>query len=116
MTITLPMPVSANRYWRTFRGRMVVSAEAKAYKEQAGWLARAAGAELLTGDVSLTVRVYRPAKRGDLDNAIKILIDSMQGILYENDSQIVRIVAERYDDKHNPRVEVEAAAVSKPSN
>lgn len=55
MTITLPMPVSANRYWRTFRGRMVVSAEAKAYKEQAGWLARAAGAELLTGDVALTV-------------------------------------------------------------
>ena len=116
MTITLPPPPSANRYWRTFRGRTVVSAEAKAYKEQAKWLARAAGAELLTGDVSLTVRWYRERKSGDLSNRLKILEDSLQGILYENDSQIVRIVAERYDDKHNPRVEVEAAAVSKPSN
>lgn len=107
MTITLPQPVSANRYWRNFRGRMVVSAEAKAYKEQVAWIARAAGVEMLTGDVSVTMRVYRQAKRGDLDNSLKVSLDSLIGIAYADDSQIVRIVAERYDDKRNPRVEVE---------
>lgn len=107
MTITLPPPVSANRYWRNFRGRMVVSAEAKAYKEQVAWIARAAGVELIDGDVSVTMRVYRQAKRGDLDNTAKVLLDSLNGIAYADDSQIVRIVAERYDDKKNPRVEVE---------
>ena len=107
MTITLPPPVSANRYWRNFRGRMVVSAEAKAYKEQVAWIARAAGMELLTGDVSVTMKVYRPAKRGDIDNAAKILLDSLNGIAYSDDSQIVEIHAYRYDDKANPRVEVE---------
>lgn len=107
MTITLPSPVSANRYWRNFRGRMVVSAEAKAYKEQVAWIARAAGMELLTGDVSVTMKVYRPAKRGDIDNAAKILLDSLNGIAYSDDSQIVEIHAYRYDDKANPRVEVE---------
>lgn len=107
MKITLPPPISANRYWRHFRGRMVVSAEAKLYKQQVAWIAKAAGAELLTGDVSVTMRVYRPAKRMDLDNAAKILLDSLNGIAYTDDSQIVRILAERYDDKHNPRVEVE---------
>lgn len=107
MTITLPTPVSANRYWRNFRGRMVVSAEAKAYKEQVAWIARAAGVEMLTGDVSVTMRVYRQAKRGDLDNSLKVSLDSLIGIAYADDSQIVRIVAERYDDKRNPRVEVE---------
>ena len=107
MTITLPPPVSANRYWRNFRGRMVVSAEAKAYKEQVAWIARAAGVEMLDGNVAVTMKVYRQAKRGDLDNAAKILLDSLIGVAYADDSQIVRIVAERYDDKRNPRVEVE---------
>ena len=112
MIIELPYPPSSNRYWRNWRGRMVVSSEAKAYKQEAAWLAKVAGAELIDGDVALTMRVYRPAKRGDLDNAIKITLDSLQGILYENDSQIVRIVAERFDDKHNPRVEIEATAIN----
>jgi crossover junction endodeoxyribonuclease RusA len=109
MTLTLPLPPSSNRYWRNFRGRMVVSAEAKAYKEQVGWLARVAGVELLVGDVAVTMRIYRAAKRGDTDNFLKVGLDSLNGIAYTDDSQIVRIVAERYDDKHNPRVEVEVA-------
>lgn len=107
MQFVLPPPISANRYWRNFRGRMVVSAEAKAYKQQVAWIAKASGAEALTGNVSVTMKVYRPAKRMDLDNAAKILLDSLIGIAYNDDSQIVRIVAERYDDKRNPRVEVE---------
>jgi crossover junction endodeoxyribonuclease RusA len=109
--LTLPVPVSANRYWRHAQGRTYISAEAKAYKAEVGWLARAAGAQLLDGDLSLTMIVYRPAKRGDLDNYTKILADSLQGVLYDNDSQIVRILAERHDDKHNPRVEVEISQV-----
>lgn len=107
MTITLPPAPSANRYWRNFRGRMVTSAEARAYKEQAAWIARAAGMEPETGDVSLTVRWYRERKAGDLSNRLKILEDALIGVAYTDDSQIVRIVAERYDDKANPRVEVE---------
>jgi Holliday junction resolvase RusA-like endonuclease len=74
-------------------------------------LAKEAGAQLMDGDLSLTMIVYRPAKRGDLDNYTKILADSLQGVLYENDSQIVRILAERHDDKRNPRVEVEISQV-----
>lgn len=112
MKLTLPIPISANRYWRNYRGRTVISAEAVAYKNEVGWLAKAAGAQLMTGDLSLTMIVYRPAKRGDLDNYTKILADSLQGIVYSNDSQIVRILAERRDDKKNPRVEVEIAQVS----
>jgi crossover junction endodeoxyribonuclease RusA len=109
--LTLPIPVSANRYWRNFRGRMVISAEAKAYKAEVWGLAKEAGAQLMAGELSLTMIVYRPAKRGDLDNYTKILADSLQGVLYDNDSQIVRILAERHDDKHNPRVEVEISQV-----
>lgn len=105
-TIELPYPPSANRYWRNFRGRMVISAEAKAFKEQAGWIAKASGGALLTGAVSMFVDIYRPAKRGDLDNTLKVTIDSLQGIFYTNDSQIVEIHARLFDDKKNPRAVV----------
>lgn len=113
MKLTLPVPPSANRYWRTFRGHSVVSAEAKAYKIDAAWMAKAAGiTEPLAGDVALTVRWYRERKSGDLSNRLKILEDALNGIAYNDDSQIVRIVAERYDDKRNPRVEVEVEKVT----
>lgn len=115
ITIELPYPISANRYWRNFRGRMVVSAEAKAFKEQVGWIARSLGAEMLAGALSMSVDIYRPAKRGDLDNTLKVTIDSLQGIFYENDSQIVEIHARLFDDKKNPRaiVSVQSAPGAK---
>lgn len=107
MKLTLPPPISANRYWRNFRGRMVVSDEARAYKTAVGWIANSAGADMLTGDVCVMLDVYRGAKRGDLDNKIKVILDALQGVSYINDSQIVEIHARRFDDKGNPRVEVE---------
>lgn len=105
-SITLPYPPSANRYWRNFRGRMVVSAEAKAFKVQAALIAKLAGAQMIAGAVSMLVDIYRPARRGDLDNTLKVTIDALQGIFYENDSQIVEIHARLHDDKRNPRAVV----------
>lgn len=109
--LSLPYPPSVNHYYRTFNGRVVISAAGKAYKDRAGWLARAAQAELLTGDVCLTAHVYRPQKRGDLDNISKCLLDSLNGIAYADDSQIVEMHLYRHDDKLNPRVEVTIGAI-----
>ena len=105
--LTLPTPPSANRYWRTYRNRVTVSDEAKTYKTAVGWIARAVIDEPLQGDVSVTLKVYRKAKRGDLDNYNKVLLDSLSGIAYRDDSQVTELHAYRFDDKHNPRVEVE---------
>lgn len=112
ITIQLPLPPSSNRYWRMFRGHMVVSAEAKAFKTAAGWIVKAAGAEVLTGPISLSIDVYRERKSGDLDNRLKVILDSMQGHLYLNDSQIVEIHARLFDDKHNPRAIVSVQSAS----
>ncbi len=105
--LTLPLPPSANRYWRMYNNRMVVSPEATAYKEQVGWLCREAGLEPLSGSVCLTVRVYRKQKSGDLDNKLKVIGDALNGYAWFDDAQVVEIHAYRYDDKHNPRVEIE---------
>ena len=109
MTYTLPLPPSANRYWRNFRGRMVVSSEAKAYKLTVAALMHEHNVEALAGPVTVEITVYRERKAGDLDNRIKIVLDAMQGIFYTDDKQITEIHAYLGDDKHDPRCIVAVA-------
>jgi crossover junction endodeoxyribonuclease RusA len=100
---TLPIPPSANRYWRIWNNRIVVTEEARAYKEEVALLLR--GAVPLVGNVVTNFTVFRPAKRGDLDNYNKVMFDALQGLAYSNDNQITQIHSYREDDKNNPRVE-----------
>lgn len=99
----LPYPPTANLYWRNFRGRMVTSAAARAYKAKVAMTHTKAP---VTGPVGVTLLVYRPARRGDLDNTLKVSLDSLKGIAFEDDSQIQEICARRYEDPANPRIEV----------
>jgi crossover junction endodeoxyribonuclease RusA len=101
---TLPVPPSANRYWRVWNNRIVVTDEARAYKDEIALLLRACIP--LEGDVSVNFTVFRPRMKGDLDNYNKILFDALQGLCYYNDSQIVEIHSYRKDDKIKPRVEI----------
>lgn len=48
----------------------------------------------------------RPIKRPDIDNVIKIIADSLNGIAYADDSQIVEVVAGKYYS-NQARVEME---------
>lgn len=99
--LELPYPVSANRYWRTIvqggRAMVFVSDEAKRYKRDAAWLAREAGVRSpFQGPVELRIRLV--PKNGicmDLDNALKVSIDALKGIVYVDDSQVRKITAER---------------------
>ncbi len=106
VNLILPMPPSANRYWRVDRrGFTFVSPEAKKYKQAVADMADAG--VLIYSEISVTLKVFRPQRSGDLDNKLKCLIDAMQGVVFANDGQIVEIHAYRYEDKHRPRVEVE---------
>jgi crossover junction endodeoxyribonuclease RusA len=106
VTVTLPYPPTVNTYWRHWRGRVLISAKGRAYKRTAALAAMAGGMKRHEGPVAVTMSLYRPKRVGDLDNCMKALLDSLAGVAWDDDSQIVRIVAERFDDKHNPRAEV----------
>ena len=109
--LELPLPVSANRYWRNYRGRTVVSAEAKDYKMAVCLQAQHRGVRPFAGPVAVYLRVYRARKSGDLDNSIKVLLDALCGVAYADDKQIVELHSWRFDDPRNPRVEVEVRQV-----
>lgn len=107
MRLTIPYPPSANRIWRNARGRTILSKEALSFKRDVAILAKVARVKMLSGPVAVRMRVFRPHKRGDLDNRIKAVLDSLNGIAWEDDEQVETILATRHEDKNNPRVEIE---------
>lgn len=97
MALELPEPPSANRYWKLWRGRNVVSPEATAYK-RAVWIeALRVRHKAFPKDVpvSVTLRWGRAKKMGDLDNRIKVTLDALRGVLYADDKQVTEIHAYR---------------------
>lgn len=107
-TFTLPVPPSANRWHRNVAGVVVKSKEARQYQERAAILALSQGVRQIRrpATVGVTVTWYRGRKAGDLDKRLGIFLDSLQGVAYENDSQVVMIAATRVDGDASPRLEI----------
>lgn len=107
--LVLPVPPSANVWWRKWKNRMVLSAEARQYKADMRLLVRGQKCIVAPAPVRVTVRWFRARKSGDLDKRLGVLLDALQGVCYENDSQIVELHAYRADDGRG-RVEVQVEA------
>lgn len=101
--MVLPYPPTANLYWRVCRGRVVKSKAAREYQRR---IRNGLKPAPLSCPVVVDVELYRPRRIGDLDNALKVLLDALKGYAYVDDSQVVRILAWRFDDKANPRAVV----------
>lgn len=112
--LSLPYPISANRYWLSFvlpRSRHVMTAptkEALAYKKTVATRALLAGiVKPITGRVKVEYWLYphlpidaarREKKLGahwdngvqclDLDNPCKVLMDSLKGVVIEDDKWV----------------------------
>lgn len=137
VSLTLGYPPSANRYWavrgyydkatKAWRTMTYTTAEAMTYKESVAWAAKAAGIRTpFAGRVELAYRLYparpqdyvtRQRKEGatwddtvrciDLGNAEKVVSDALNGIAWEDDRWLRKIVAERMEpDEHGARLVV----------
>lgn len=61
---------------------------------------------MIKGFFELEIDVYNGSQRPDLDNAFKIVMDCLQSCkAIENDRNCVKIVAQKFVDKNNPRIE-----------
>ena len=105
-----PIPAARPR----FRGNgCYQSARNRSYREEiqmAGRLAMKAAAPL-TGALSAVVKLYRSyaptSKRfGDVDNHLKAIFDGLNGIVFQDDAQIVKCVVTKQQDGKNPRAEI----------
>jgi len=116
ITLTLPYPPPLDMLYatvRTKRGTLirVLSKRGKQFKADTETICLAQRVKPITGDVKVVFRAYRPKRIGDLDGLFKIVFDALKGYAYIDDKQIVKIEADRYDDKLAPRVELEITEV-----
>ncbi len=64
----------------------------------------------MTGILSFTARIFYKTNRKDLDPSL--ILDGLQGLIYENDRQIREIHLFHGIDKENPRSEIEVKELS----
>ena len=90
----------------TRRGRVYTPQKTLDYEKLVLFSALAAKIPRFTGPVAIELRVYLPTRRrSDLDNYIKI-IDGLQPRIIPDDCMVMHIVAEKFYDKSNPRMEI----------
>jgi crossover junction endodeoxyribonuclease RusA len=92
ITLTMPWPPSVNKYWRTFQGRMIISAEGRSYRKAvADQVLIQRGAKHYAGKLCVVIEAFRPDnRRRDLDNLLKAVLDGCTHAgVWEDDSNIV---------------------------
>lgn len=101
-------PLSMNHAYPTGKdGRRHLSAAAKSYKEDIGWIAKGKMMNKSSFiNVMIKIDFYFKNNMTDTNNCIKLILDAMEGIVYVNDRQIVEEHYFRKFDKKNPRFEI----------
>ena len=56
---------------------------------------------------------FKKGGKHDIDNFSKIILDSLNGIVYEDDGQIEQMTVTKFIDKNNPRAEIEVIQLLK---
>lgn len=143
--LTLPYPISANRYWahRVVKSKETgkwmaltyVTPEAKAYREACAWAASRVIKQPFAGRVGVQLELYpqRPqdwARRArlnptnwdddvrciDLGNAEKVMSDALQGIVFTDDKWIWDLHKRRMEPDGEARVVVRITQLVLPAS
>ena len=101
LTVILAYPPSTNRLLRMANGIAYKPKPVRDWTKDAVQRLRAAGANLVDGEVAVQVLLHPKAtkkgvafrRRIDLDNAIKATLDACQGVVFIDDQQVVRLSA-----------------------
>jgi Holliday junction resolvase RusA-like endonuclease len=108
ISLTLPYPPSVNNLFANANnGRRIKTERYLDYIADVEHICLVQRVRPIAGEIIFTLRAFRPRKSGDLDNLPKAILDSLKGSAFHDDKQIVELHAFRFEDKSNPRVEVE---------
>ena len=89
ITLTLPLPPTANHIWKKGRNGMYLSDGYLKFKHQVSESVKSLQCSMLTGPIEIGMIVNYPDKRKrDIDNFTKATFDALKGHLFEDDSQI----------------------------
>jgi Holliday junction resolvase RusA-like endonuclease len=108
-------PIGKQRPRLGRNGHVYTPAATVAYERTVRWETLAA--RPLSWDrsapVSVTVACYFPdARRRDVDNVLKAVLDAMNGIAYADDCQVQSASVSKQIDRERPRIEIAVRAVT----
>jgi len=104
-----PIPKARSR---VVNGHSYTPGATRAAEARITHAARQAGARPRSDPVSVTMRFFRgDARRCDLDNLAKTVLDALNRVAFLDDSQVVQVYAWKAIDREHPRTEVEVKAV-----
>jgi len=97
ISIELPLPPSANHYYRHVGPRTLISRGGRAFREGVALRLKAARVQPLSGRLAVQVDIYPPdERRRDIDNIQKALLDALQhGGAFHDDSQVVWLLTQK---------------------
>ena len=101
LALALPWPPSANRIWRNYqsgkkRGFPRLTTAARNYKDSVQLILDALNLDPIPGRVAVDMVAHPPdRRRRDLDNLLKIVLDSLKGAAFGDDHLIDRLSIER---------------------
>lgn len=108
-TIPGQPPSKSNTYKIVkFDGHLTLSKTkaTKAYETSFYWHVGAYRNLGISGPFELHIRAYFASLSHDLDNSLKVVLDCLQyAKAIKNDNKCCKIVAEKFVDKDNPRIE-----------
>lgn len=105
-------PQSTNNLYRSHcrfgHPAVYMTDKGKSLKESYGYQAKSQwrwGVSDKPFEVSIYL-YFKTQRKHDIDNYGKILLDSMTGIVWKDDSQIWKMTVNKMVDKKNPRIEI----------
>lgn len=114
MRLTLHVPPSANEWHRVVNGRPILSRVARLYTSGLSAICQKVEKIPAPTELSVSITWYRARKSGDVDKRGAVLLDALQGICYDNDSQIKTYSITRDDsDPKNARMEISVTPLEK---
>lgn len=107
-----PIPLARPKF---SHGRAYLPPRSRSYRQAVQALVRTLltrnKISFLTGELFCCVKFFRRFKPsapnfGDIDNHVKAILDALQGLLFDDDRQIVSVDASKLKDTKSPRTEI----------
>jgi crossover junction endodeoxyribonuclease RusA len=107
-------PVSVNMMYRTYRGRVILSKRGREFKNEVGAAIEEMKLNKVLGDIELTIIFsFGDRRRRDIDNYGKAIIDCVKGVMFEDDSAIMRLVMIKKLGARETSMDIVASSIGK---
>lgn len=107
-----PVPKARPRPANNRRG-FIIPARTMNYQRAVGWAAKRHFSAPLTGQIKVSIILYfRGGRVGDIDNYQKSILDGLNGIAFEDDRQVQKVICELVITNMDERAEIEIEEVA----